>query len=276
MQGGDGIFRIVPSAALINKGSPQKSLLLSFFGFGPSYQISRKLARKSKATDVTQIHIIDIAALVGLICIGYFAATGNYSQHIAKYLSPVKTTVKATVTTKVAALATFTSSKSEKQNIDLYSFPGWMTPGPAIPRPYPTPLKAFDAASKPTEIFNTSITPSNSAGKLDSNKDASKQANVELKKNVSTEEAVTVDLGTGKDITASKPVEIRLPSIAETESWVAVTTNDGQLVMRKQGAFKQIAIKERLPNGEILISLNEALGEYRTSNGKYQIKGSPL
>ena len=92
-----------------------------------------------------------------------------------------------------------------------------------------------------------------------------------------TEEAVSVTIAsrpapaqaaTSENKTASTPEGSKTPA-----KWVAVTFNDGHLVMRNQGTFKQIAVGQPLPTGETLKSINESTGDVVTSAGNFSIKG---
>lgn len=273
-QGGDGVFRITTSSHLISFGAPKKSYLLEFFGFSPSYKISSKLARHDAFKRMCQIHILDLLAVSIAACITAYAFTTVKPTDISRQYSQIKSSIIVFVR-GTNPLPNFAIAKQFAAHFDPHSYAGWMTPGPITPRPYPTPLNAFSVDS----TFNSTVNQASSLtsglyGNVVNEKKLTKIEKQDSVKNVPLDEAVNVDLSGKLDALTSRASERKSVGQPQADLWVAVTTNDGQLVMRNQGAFKQFGVKDRLPNGEVLLSLNEKNGEYKTSNGMFQIKGS--
>jgi hypothetical protein len=86
------------------------------------------------------------------------------------------------------------------------------------------------------------------------------------------EEAVSVTIAPRQAPTIASASTQPPPPATATEKWIPVTVNDGQLVMRNGGAFKQISIGQDLPTGGTLKSINEDASGFTTSNGQFLIK----
>jgi hypothetical protein len=86
------------------------------------------------------------------------------------------------------------------------------------------------------------------------------------------EEAVSVTIAPRQSPAVTAASTQTTPAPAATEKWIPVTVNDGQLVMRNGGAFKQISIGQDLPTGGTLKSINEDASGFTTSNGQFLIK----
>lgn len=86
------------------------------------------------------------------------------------------------------------------------------------------------------------------------------------------EEAVSVTIAPRQSPAVTAASTQTTPAPAATEKWVPVTVNEGQLVMRNGGAFKQIGIGQELPTGGTLKSINEDASGFTTSNGQFSIK----
>lgn len=86
------------------------------------------------------------------------------------------------------------------------------------------------------------------------------------------EEAVSVTIAPRQAPAIASASTQPPPPPTATEKWIPVTVNDGLLVMRNGGAFKQISIGQDLPTGGTLKSINEDASGFTTSNGQFLIK----
>jgi hypothetical protein len=89
-----------------------------------------------------------------------------------------------------------------------------------------------------------------------------------------TEPAVNVVLSKRPDMVVppSVPNEQPAPTLAQ-QAWTPVAINDGKLVLRSKGNFKEVAIGQKLPDGRTVESINGEANIYVTSDGiSHQLK----
>lgn len=127
--------------------------------------------------------------------------------------------------------------------------------------PLPSPLWG-----KATGVVNLPV-PKSDSQKISEPTPTTPKRQVEEK-----EEAVSVNIAPRQSPAVTAASTQTTPAPAATEKWVPVTVNEGQLVMRNGGAFKQIGIGQELPTGGTLKSINEDASGFTTSNGQFSIK----